>query len=125
MIEYLVAFLIILMFINLFKKHKHDEINQSRLLYVRDQMSNWFNHMKDYSKQIDEHTKLIVEQEKVFKRLQRDLSFLNIRNIEKDISYSFNPVDRDLDKKIPAMHIKKKPKFKIVKLKKEKKNGNK
>ena len=125
MIEYLVAFLIILMFINLFKKHKHDEINQSRLLYVRDQMSSWFNHMKDYSKQIDEHTKLIVEQEKVFKRLQRDLSFLNIRNIEKDISYSFNPVDRDLDKKFPAMHIKKKPKFKIVKLKKEKKNGNK
>ena len=125
MIEYLVAFLIILMFINLFKKHKHDEINQSRLLYVRDQMSNWFNHMKDYSKQIDEHTKLIVEQEKVFKRLQRDLSFLNIRNIEKDISYSFNPVDRDLDKKFPAMHIKKEPKFKIVNLKKEKKNGNK
>mgnify|MGYP003151237915 FL=1 len=125
MIEYLVAFLIILMFINLFKKHKHDDINQSRLLHVRDQMSGWFNHMKDYSKQIDEHTKLILEQEKIFKRLQRDLSFLNIRNIEKDITYSFSPIDKNLDNKFPAMHIKKKPKFKIVKLKKERKNGNK
>ena len=119
MIEYLVAFLIILMFINLFKRHKNEDINQATLLHVRDQMNHWFNHMQYYSKKIDDHTKLIVEQDKVFKKIQKDLRILNLNSIEKNV------VDKYLDNRFPAMHNKKRPKLtNIIKLKKEKKDGN-
>jgi len=115
MVEYLVAFLIILMFINLFKRHKNEDINQATLIRVRDQMNNWFNHMQDYSKKIDDHTKLIVEQDKVFKKIQKDLRILNLNNV----------VDKYLDNRFPAMHNKKRPKLtNIIKLKKERKDGN-
>ena len=119
MIEYLVAFLIILMFINLFKRHKNEDINQATLLHVRDQMNHWFIHMQDYSKKIDDHTKLIVEQDKVFKKIQIDLRILNLNSREKNV------VDKYLDNRFPAMHNKKRPKLtNIIKLKKEKKDGN-
>ena len=133
--EIIIVFLVCLLLLNLFRKNKFDDISEIRLREIRNLINNWYISLHEFCKITENHTKLITKQDIDFKKIEKELKNFNIAmenfNLAMDMippntnggasthttktTYN-NPVITKLNKK----NLKKK--FKIVKLKKEKKD---
>ena len=66
--EIIIVFLVCLLLLNLFRKNKYDDISEVRLTEIRNLISNWYNSLNEFCKITDEHSKLITEYKKDFKK---------------------------------------------------------
>ena len=133
--EIIIVFLVCLLLLNIFKKNKVEDISEARLQEIRNLINNWYISLHEFCKITQDHTEIITKHKKDFKVIEEELKNFNRAldnfNLAMDMippntnggasthttrtTYS-NPVIAKINQKT----LKKK--FKIVKLKKEKKD---